>query len=94
MYPYSITAADVSISMVTVSAAAAKASVGIDTVGVRTTSAVVRGTFVSICTVHSRQHVSVVTLLCARPRGHFGIALSARPSIRPSVCPIAQLPRL
>jgi len=28
------------------------------------------------------------------PRGHFGIARSIRLSVRPSVCPVAQLPRL
>jgi len=51
-----ITDAAESVSMVTVSAAAVEASVCIDTVGVRTTSAVAYCTFVDIYTIiHHRQ---------------------------------------
>jgi len=49
----SYTEADVSVSVEIVFAAAVEASVCVDAVGVQATSAVVRCTFVDICTVHN-----------------------------------------
>jgi len=49
----SYTEADVSVSVEIVFAAAVEASVCVDAVGVQATPAVVRCTFVDICTVHN-----------------------------------------